>query len=102
MEGVTMNDRVYHSNPARLGLRGLIVVSGLSLVGCPKPVPRVPIPGSDASLPTMAWQTYNLQQQARGEIVNDGQSIEVPASDLYVVTLAVEALDSGVTDVTLS
>ncbi|HSQ50268.1 MAG TPA: hypothetical protein VLL94_03265 [Nitrospiraceae bacterium] len=97
-----MNDRVYYSNPARLGLLGLIVVSGLSLVGCPQPVPRVSIPGSDASLPTMAWQTYNMQTQARGEIVKDGQSIDVAASDLYVVTLAVEDLDSGVKDVTLS
>lgn len=97
-----MNDMVYHSNLARLGLLGLIVVSGLSLVGCPQPVPRVPIPGSDASLPTMAWQTYNMQTQARGEIAKDGQSIDVAASDLYVVTLAVEDLDSGVKDVTLS
>lgn len=97
-----MNDTFYHSNLARLGLLGFIVVSGLSLVGCPQPVPRVSIPGSDASLPTMAWQTYNMQTQARGEIVKDGQSIDVAASDLYVVTLAVEDLDSGVKDVTLS
>ncbi len=97
-----MNDMVSHSNPVRFGLLGLIVVSGLSLVGCPQPVPRVPIPVSDASLPTMTWQTYNMQTQARGEIVKDGQSIDVEASDLYVVTLAVEDLDSGVKDVTLS
>lgn len=75
---------------------------GLSLAGCPQPIPRVSIPGSDASPPTMAWQTYNMQTKARGEIVKDGQSIDVPSSEQYVVTLAVEDLNSGVKDVTLS
>jgi hypothetical protein len=50
----------------------------------------------------MAWQTYNMQTKERGEIVKDGQSIAVPSSDQYVVTLAVEDVNSGVKDVTLS
>lgn len=91
-----------HSHPVRLGLHGFIVVLGLSLAGCPQPVPRVPIPRSDASPPTMAWQTYNLQTQERREIVQDGQSIDVQPSEQVVVTLAVEDLNSGVKDVTLS
>lgn len=97
-----MNDTVYHSNLARLGLFGFIVVSGLSLIGCLEPVPRVSIPVSDTSPPTMAWQTYNMRTQENREIVKDGQSIDVAAGDLYVVTLAVEDLNSGVKDVTLS
>jgi hypothetical protein len=101
-EGVTMDGKVSHSHLVRLGLPGFIVVLGLSLVGCPQPIPRVPIPGSDASPPTMAWQTYNMQTKESGEIVKDGQSIDVPSSDQYVVTLAVEDLNSGVKDVTLS
>ncbi len=86
----------------RLGFPGFVVVVGLSLIGCPQPIPRVPIPGTDASPPTMAWQTYNMQTKERGEIVKDGQSIDVPSSEPYVVTLAVEDLNSGVKDVTLS
>jgi hypothetical protein len=101
-EGVTMDGKVSHSHLVRLVLPGFIVVLGLSLVGCPQPIPRVPIPGSDASPPTMAWQTYNMQTKESGEIVKDGQSIDVPSSDQYVVTLAVEDLNSGVKDVTLS
>lgn len=97
-----MDAKVCHSRLVRLGLPGFIVVLGLSLVGCPQPIPRVPIPGSDASPPTMAWQTYNMQTKERGEIVKDGQSIDVPSSEQYVVTLAVEDLNSGVKDVTLS
>jgi hypothetical protein len=50
----------------------------------------------------MVWQTYNMQTKERGEIVKDGQSIDVPSSEPYVVTLAVEDLNSGVKDVTLS
>jgi hypothetical protein len=50
----------------------------------------------------MAWQTYNMQTKERGEILRDGQSLDVPATDQYVVTLAVEDLNSGVKDVTLS
>jgi hypothetical protein len=79
-----------------------MVVLGLTLAGCPQPIPKVAIPGSDASPPTLVWQTYNMQTKERGEIVKDGQSIDVPASDQYVVTLAVEDLNSGVKDVTLS
>lgn len=90
------------SHPVRLGLPGFLVVLGLSLAGCPQPIPRVTIPGSDASPPTMAWQTYNMQTKEGGEIVKDGQSLDVPSSEQYVVTLAVEDLNSGVKDVTLS
>jgi hypothetical protein len=102
MEGVIMNGRVYHSHLVRFGLPGVIVVVGLSLVACPKPIPRVSIPSSDASPPTMTWQTYNMQTRENAEIVKDGQSLDVPASDQYVVTLAVEDLNSGVKDVTLN
>jgi hypothetical protein len=101
-EGVTMDGKIYHSHLVRLGLPGFIVVMGLSLVGCPQPIPRVPIPGSDASSPTMSWQTYNMLTKERGEIMKDGQSIDVPSGEQYVVTLAVEDLNSGVKDVTLS
>jgi hypothetical protein len=97
-----MDGTAWHWHLVRLGLPGFIVVLGLSLVGCPQPIPRVPIPGSDASPPTMAWQTYNMQTKERGEIVKDGQSLDVPSSQQYVVTLAVEDLNSGVKDVTLS
>jgi len=50
----------------------------------------------------MAWQTYNMLTKERGEIMKDGQSIDVPSGEQYVVTLAVEDLNSGVKDVTLS
>lgn len=86
----------------RLAILAAFVVMGLSSAGCPQPVPRVSIPGSDASPPTMAWQTYNMQTKERGEIVKDGQSLDVPSSEQYVVTLAVEDLESGVKDVTLN
>lgn len=97
-----MNGKTCHSHLVRLGLPGSVVVLGLSLIGCPQPVPRVPIPGSDASPPTMVWQTYNMLTKERGEIMKDGQSIDVLSSEQYVVTLAVEDLNSGVKDVTLS
>ena len=97
-----MDGKANHSDLARLGFPGFIVVVGLSLVGCPQPIPRVPIPGSDASPQTMVWQTYNMQKQENGAIVKDGQSIDVPSSDQYVLTLLVEDLNSGVKDVTLS
>ena len=97
-----MDGKTGHSYLVRLGLPGFIVVVGLSFVGCPQPIPRVPIPGSDASPPTMVWQTYNMQTKENGTIVKDGQSIDVPSSDQYVLTLAVEDLNSGVKDVTLS
>ena len=97
-----MDGKTCHVHLVRLGLPGLIVVLGLSLVGCPQPIPRVLIPGSDASPPTMAWQTYNMQTKETRVIAKDGQSVDVPSSDQYVVTLAVEDLNSGVKDITLS
>jgi len=36
------------------------------------------------------------------EMVKDGQSFDVPAGEQYIVTLAVEDLNSGVKDVTLN
>lgn len=102
LEGMTMNGTTDHPHLVRLGPPGFIVVLALSLVGCPQPIPRVAIPKSDATPPTMVWQTYNMQTRENGEIMKDGQSLDVPASDLYVVTLAVEDLNSGVKDVTLS
>ncbi|OAI45723.1 hypothetical protein AYO43_01670 [Nitrospira sp. SCGC AG-212-E16] len=43
-----------------------------------------------------------MQTKESGEIVKDGQSLDVPSSDQYVLTLGVEDLNSGVKDVTLS
>jgi len=82
----------------------VLTVSMLSLLfaGCIKPVPMVAIPGSDASPPTLAWQTYNVVTKERKDIVQDGQTIEVAASDQYVVTLMVEDQDSGVKDAVLT
>ena len=97
-----MDGKECHSYLARFGVPGSIVVLGLSLIGCPQPIPRVPIPGSDTSPPTMAWQTYNMLTKERREIMKDGQSIDVPSDEQYVVTLAVEDLNSGVKDVTMS
>lgn len=97
-----MDYQAGHSHLVRLGLQGVMFVLGLSLAGCPQPVPRVPIPSSDASPPTMVWQMYNLQKQERREIVQDGQTINMEPSEQVVVTLAVEDLNSGVKDVTLS
>jgi hypothetical protein len=37
-----------------------------------------------------------------GQIVKDGQSLDVPAGEQYIVTLAVEDPNSGVKDVTLN
>ena len=101
-EGVTMNGTACHWHLVRLGFPVSIVVLGLSLIGCPQPIPRVAIPGSDASPPTMVWQTYNMLTKESGQIVKDGQSLDVPAGEQYVVTLAVEDLNSGVKDVTLN
>ena len=67
-----MDGKVCHSYLARFGVPGSIVVLGLSLIGCPQPIPRVPIPGSDTSPPTMAWQTYNMLTKERREIMKDG------------------------------
>ena len=97
-----MDGKACHSHLVRLGVPVSIVVLGFSLIGCPQPIPRVSIPGSDASSPTMVWQTYNMLTKESGQIVKDGQSLDVPAGEQYVVTLAVEDLNSGVKDVTLN
>lgn len=86
----------------RSGFPVLVAFMSLFLTGCPQPVPRVPIPSSDASPPTMTWQTYNMQTRERAEIVQDGQSLDVPWTEQYVVTLVAEDPESGVKDVTLS
>ena len=82
----------------------VLTVSLLSLVsaGCIKPVPMVAIPGSDASPPTLTWQTYNVVTKERKDIVQDGQTIEVAGNEQYVVTLMVEDQDSGVRDAALT
>lgn len=97
-----MRGKASHSYLARLGFPVSIAVLGFSLLGCPPPIPRVSIPGSDASPPTMVWQTYNMLTKESGQIVKDGQSLDVPADEQYVVTLAVEDLNSGVKDVILN
>ena len=97
-----VNGTIYHLNLVRFGLLGFLFAAGLSFAGCPQPIPRVPIPHSDASPPTLVWQTYNMQTRENGEITKDGQSLDVPANEHYVVTLAVEDLNSGVKHVTLS
>jgi hypothetical protein len=90
--------------PAKLGpTRTLcLFLLSLSLAGCPQPVPKVSIPGTDASPPTLVWQTYNLQTKERREIAQDGQSVQVASTDQYVVTLVVEDLNGGVKDVSLT
>ena len=97
-----MEDKGNHSHVGQLGFPVSIVIMGLLLIGCPQPIPRVAIPGSDASPPTMVWQTYNMLTKESGQIVKDGQSLDVPAGEQYVLTLAVEDLNSGVRDVTLN
>lgn len=82
-------------------LQGAMFALGLSLVGCLKPVPKVPIPGSDASPPTLVWEIYNLQTKERREIAQDGQTLDVPSNEQVIVTIAVEDLQSGVKDVSL-
>jgi len=86
---------------ARRTLQGAMLVLGLSLVGCLKPVPKVPIPSSDASSPTLVWEIYNLQTKERREITQDGQTLEMPSHEQAIVTIAVEDLQSGVKDVSL-
>ncbi len=82
----------------------VLTVCMLSLLsaGCVKPVPMVVIPGSDASPPSLTWQTYNVVTKERKDIVQDGQTVEVAANDQYVVTLMVEDQDSGVKDAALT
>lgn len=97
-----MDGEARHLYLVRLGFPVFIGVLGFSLLGCPQPIPRVSIPVSDASPPTMVWQTYNMVTKEGGQIVKDGQFLDVPADEQYVVTLTVEDLNSGVRDVTLN
>src|SRR5215475_4574303 len=90
-----------HSLLVRRTVQGALFVLGLSLLGCLKPVPMVSIPGSDASPPTLVWETYNLQTKETREIAQDGQTLDVPANEQVIVTIAVEDLQSGVKDVSL-
>lgn len=85
----------------RCALHRAMFVLVLSLVGCLKPVPTVPIPGSDASPPTLVWETYNLQTKETREIAQDGQTLDVPSNEQVIVTIAMEDLQSGVKDVSL-
>jgi hypothetical protein len=90
-----------HSLFGRRALQGAMFVLGVSLVGCLKPLPKVPIPGSDATPPTLVWEIYNLQTKERREIAQDGQTLDVPSNEQVIVTIAVEDLQSGVKDVSL-
>jgi hypothetical protein len=90
-----------HSMLVRRGLQGTMFPLGFALAGCLQPVPRVTIPSSDASPPTLVWETYHLQTRERREIPQDGQTLAVQSSEQVVVTLIVEDLHSGVKDVSL-
>lgn len=79
-----------------------MLLFGFSVAGCVKQVPKVAIPGTDTSPPKLAWEVYNLQSKERREIQQDGQFLEVAPGDLYVVTLAVEDLESGVKQASLT
>ncbi|MGE5238213.1 MAG: hypothetical protein ACM3ON_05365 [Chloroflexota bacterium] len=79
-----------------------VLLAGLTLAGCVKPVPRVAIPEKDASPPKLIWEVYNMQTKETKRIEQDGQSFIVAPGDLYVVTLAVEDLESGVKEVSLT
>ncbi|HXH85754.1 MAG TPA: hypothetical protein VNI35_02960 [Nitrospira sp.] len=79
-----------------------LLLLSLFTAGCLKPVPKVAIPGTDASPPKLVWEVYNLQSKERREITKDGQSLVVAPGDLYVVTLAIEDLESGVKEVLLT
>ena len=86
------------------GLVPMLTVCMLSALfaGCIKPVPMVAIPSSDISGPTLSRQTYNVVTTERKDIVQEGQTVDVAASDQYVVTFAVEDQDSGVKDAALT
>ncbi|HEY7531144.1 MAG TPA: hypothetical protein VH681_00015, partial [Nitrospiraceae bacterium] len=86
----------------RQRLRGVLLVVAVTVAGCLKPVPTVVIPSSDPSPPTLAWEIYNLQTRERQPLTQDSQMVEVPASDQIIVTIAVEDLQSGVKEVSLS
>jgi hypothetical protein len=79
-----------------------VLLLGLSLAGCVKQVPKVAIPGTDASPPKLVWEVYNLQAKERREIAQDGQSLVIAPGDLYVVTLNAEDLESGMKEVSLT
>jgi hypothetical protein len=100
-EGVMRDGKAQCSLRGLPTLLGAMFVLGLSLVGCLKPVPKVSIPGSDASPPTLVWEIYNLQTKERREITQDAQTLDVPANEQLIVRIAVEDLQSGVKDVSL-
>ena len=75
-----MDGRVHHSHPVQLGLPVVMFVLGFSLIGCPQLIPRVAIPGSDATPPTMFWQTYNMQTKERGEITKMAIRLRYPSA----------------------
>lgn len=79
-----------------------MLLLGLSGAGCVKQVPKVAIAATDASPPKLIWEAYNLQSKERREIQQDGQSLSVAPGELYVVTLTVEDLESGVKEVSLT
>lgn len=93
--------RAVYSFLGRRALQGAMFVLGLSVVGCLKPVPMVSIPSSDASPPTLVWETYNLQTKERREIAQDGQTLDVPSNEQVIVTIAVDDPQSGVKEVSL-
>ena len=70
--------------------------------GCVKQVPKVAVTATDASPPKLVWEVYNLQSKERKEIQQDGESLGVAPGELYVVTLAVEDLESGVKEISLT
>jgi hypothetical protein len=100
-EDVMRAGKASHSWFVRGALHGTMFVVGLCLGGCLQPVPRVSVPGSDASPPTLVWETYNLQTKERREIAQDSQTLDVPSSEQVVVTLAVDDPQSGVKEVSL-
>jgi hypothetical protein len=98
LKGDAMMDRAARRYMWR---QGAVLLLALTVAGCLKPVPRVVIPASDPSPPVLTWETYNQQTRERGEVKQDGQTLEVKAGEHYVLTLAVEDLESGVKNVTL-
>ncbi len=74
----------------------------MSLTDCVPKTPRIVVPASDPSPPTLTWQITNVQTKERREITHDGQTIDVPSTEIDVVTLAAEDLNSGVKELTLS
>ena len=74
----------------------------VSLADCVPKTPRVVIPSTDTSPPTLIWQITNVHTKERREITQDGQTIDVPSNEIDVVTLAAEDLNSGVKELALS